>query len=221
MVKQTLNTILMTTGKNASHIRNLITGPIHPVSVPSALRRLCLFLFLLPAAIHVCAEGIYIGGGFSSVRLSSDHPSINDQSGPGYHLLVGSRSENWGIELAATGGLSFDTGPTPGIFYPADTAEYGNLDLGVKRYFHPERYSELSPWVGAGFGIHFITWDTYYYNVDGYGYSLAGGVDLQMTPDWFLRGGVTYHDFKSDDTYEYGPYDGTAMQLNAVIIYLF
>jgi outer membrane protein W len=169
----------------------------------------------------VSAEGFYLGGGISSVRLESEHPSVNDQSGIGYQLLVGSKSENWGIELAATVGPSFNTAPTPGIYYPEDSAEYGNVDLGVKRYFHPKNYSELSPWMGAGFSMHFITWDTYYYNVDGFGYSLTGGVDFQLAPDWFFRGGVIYHDFKSDDTYEYGPYDGTATQLNLIIMYLF
>jgi hypothetical protein len=185
------------------------------------MSRFYSLLFFLLATCNVYAEGFYIGGGISSVKLSSDHPSVNDQDGIGYHLLVGSRSENWGIELAATGGLSFNTGPTPGIYYPEDSSEYGNLDLGVKRYFHPKNYSELSPWVGAGFGLHFITWDTYYYNVDGYGYSLTGGIDFQMSMDWFLRGGVIYHDFKSDDTYEYGPYDSTTTQLNLSIMYLF
>ena len=53
------------------------------------------------------------------------------------------------------------------------------------------------------------------------GYILAGGVDYQITPDWFIRGGMIYHDFKSDDTYEYGPYDGSASQLNLNILYDF
>lgn len=183
--------------------------------------RFYLLIFFIMASRSVFAQGYYIGGGLTSLSLSSDHPSINDQNGIGYHLFVGSKSENWGIELAAAGGLSFSAGETPGIYYPEDSAEYGNLDFGVKRYFHPQSYSELSPWVGVGFSLHFITWDTFYYNVDGYGYSLTGGVDYQMTPDWFLRGGLIYHDFKSDDTYEYGPYDGTATQLNAAIFYLF
>ena len=183
-------------------------------------RYFLLIVFLLTSR-SICAQGYYLGGGVSSIKLNSDHPSINDQSGIGYHIFVGSKSENWGIELAAAGGLSFNTGSTPGIYYPEDNAEYANLDIGVKRYFHPKNYSVLSPWLGAGFSMHFITWDTYYYNVDGYGYSLTGGADFQMTPDWLLRAGVIYHNFESDDTYEYGPYDGTVTQVNAAIIYLF
>ena len=179
-------------------------------------------LLLIPVVSGVgYAEGFYIGGGISLIRLSSDHPSINDQNGTGYHLLAGTKSENWGFEMAATGGLSFDTGQTPGIYYPEDSAEYGILDLGIKRYFHPDEYTRLSPWLGVSLGMHFITWDTYYYNVDGYGYSISGGVDYQIVPGWVVRGGAVYHDFKSDDTYEYGPYDGTASQLNLNIIYLF
>jgi hypothetical protein len=167
------------------------------------------------------AEGFYIGGGLSSIKLSSGHPSINEQSGGGYHVLAGTRSKDWAIELAATGGLSFSTGETQGIYYPEDSAEYGNLDLGLKRLFHPEAYPGLTPWLGAGLGLHFITWDTYYYDVGGLGYSLTGGVDYYMTMDWLVRGGVVYHDFTTDDTYDYGPYDDSAMQLNITIMYLF
>jgi outer membrane protein W len=183
--------------------------------------RFYLFLFLLFISGNIYAEGFYFGGGLSLIRLSNDHPSINNQNGTGYYLFAGTRSENWGFELAATGGLSFDTGQTPGIYYPEDSAEYGILDIGFKRYFHPKSDTNLSPWIGVGLGLHFVTWDTYYYNVDGFGYSVTGGVDYQIAPDWFIRGGMIYHDFKSDDTYEYGPYDGTASQVNLSIIYEF
>ncbi len=117
--------------------------------------------------------------------------------------------------------MSLNTGPTPGIYYPDDSAEYGILDLGTKRYFHPHKHANLSPWIGAGIGLHFIDWRSYYYTVDDYGYSLSGGIDYQIDPDCFIRGGAVYHDFKSDDTYAYGPYDATATQLNVMIIYLF
>jgi hypothetical protein len=179
---------------------------------------LCLFL-VLSGPVH--AEGFYIGGGISSVKLNSDHPSINDQSSTGYHLLVGTKSENWGFEAAVTGGMSFNTGPTPGIYYTEDSADYGILDLGVKRFFHPESYQNLSPWVGAGLGLHFITWRTFYYNVDGYGYSITGGIDYQIEPGWLVRGGMVYYGFTSDDTYDSGPYDGTTTQLNFAVIYMF
>lgn len=178
------------------------------------------FLFLyLPG--NLCADEFYIGGGISSIRLSMDHPSINNENGAGYHLFAGTKYENWAIELAATGGLSFTTEETPGIYYPEDSAEYGNLVLGFKRHIHLANNRELSPWLGAGFGLHFITWDTFYYNVDGYGFSISGGADYLITPDWFVRGSMDYHNFKSDDTYEYGPYDGTTTQFNISIGYLF
>ncbi len=183
--------------------------------------RFYLFIFFLVISGNVYAEGFYIGGGISLISLNSEHPSINDQNGTGYHLLAGTKYENWGIELAATGGLSFNTAPTPGIYYPEDSAEYGILDLGFKRYFHPKNYTELSPWIGVGLGLHFIDWSTFYYNVTGFGYSISGGIDYQIVPGWFVRGSAVYHDFKSDDTYEYGPYDDTATQVNLIIIYQF
>jgi len=185
------------------------------------LCRLCLFLLFLFISGEVYAGGFYIGGGVSLVTLNSDHPSINDQNGIGYLLFAGTKYDKWGIELAATGGPSFSTGPTPGIYYPEDSAEYTILDLGIKRYFHPKNTTNLSPWIGAGLGLHFIDWSTFYYNVDGYGYSISGGVDYQIDPDWFIRGGAVYHDFKSDDFYEYGPYDDTATQINLVVFFLF
>lgn len=180
-----------------------------------------LFLLFFVISGNLYAEGFYIGGGISSIRLSSEHPSINDQSGTGYQVFAGTKYVNWGIELAATGGLTFNTEPTPGIYYPEDSAEYAVLDLGLKRYFRPQGYAELSPWIGAGLGLHFTDWSTYFYSVSGIGYSLTAGVDLQMDPDWFVRGGMVYHDFKTDDTYGYGPYNDTATQINLAIIYLF
>lgn len=183
--------------------------------------RFCLLLSLIFVSGYVLAEGFYLGGGISFIRLSSEHPSINDQNGTGYYLFAGTRSDNWGLELAATGGLSFNTGETPGIYYPEDSAEYGILDLGLKRFFHPEKYTNLSPWIGAGLGLHIITWDTYYYEVGGFGYSLSGGLDYRIAADWFVRGGMIYNVFQSDDTYEYGPYDGTSSQLNLILFYQF
>lgn len=188
-----------------------------------AKRLLFLVLAFLSAISFSQAveSGFYIGGGFSSVKLDIDHPSINNQSGTGYHILVGSRSEKWGFELAATGGVSFSTGETPGIYYPPDSAEYGILDIGVKRFFNPEAQPNLYPWIGVGLGLHFITWDTYYYNVDGYGYSLTAGIDYQVQAAWLIRVGAVYYDYESDDTYDYGPYDGKTTQVNFALIYQF
>lgn len=185
------------------------------------LHRFYLLIVFLAVAGIAHAQGVYLGGGISFVNLNSDHPSINDQSNTGYHLLIGTRSENWGLEAAASAGMSFNTGPTPGIYYPDDSAEYGILDLGFKRYFHPQKHTNLSPWIGAGIGLHFIDWRSFYYYVDGYGYSLSAGIDCQLNTDWFVRTGAVYHDFESDDTYDYGPYDATAKQLNVMIIYRF
>jgi opacity protein-like surface antigen len=122
------------------------------------------------------------------------------------------------MEISVTGGLTFNTGQTPGIYYPEDSAEYGNLELGVRRYFHPENHAKLSPWVGAGVGIHATTWDTYYYEVVGLGYSVAGGVDYEVTPGWFVRGGAIFHFFDSEDTYDYGPYDDKSTQMSFILI---
>jgi hypothetical protein len=183
--------------------------------------RIYLILFILTVSGTADAERNYIGGGFSSVNLNSDHLSVNDQSSTGYYLLMGKKTENWGIEATATGGISFDTEPTTGIFYPKDNAEYGILDLGFKIYFHPENHAKLSPWVGAGFGLHFIDWQTFFYRIDGYGYSITGGIDYELEPNWLVRGGAVYHDFTSDDTYGYGPYDGSTKQLNLILIYMF
>ena len=183
--------------------------------------RFYLIIFILLSSTNISAEGTYIGGGLSSIKLNSGHPSINDQSGGGYHVLIGTRSKDWALELAATGGLKFNAGETPGIYYPEDSAEYGNLDLDLKRFFHLDGHPGLSPWLGAGFSLHFTMWNTYAYDVSGLGYSLTGGVDYYMTINWLVRGGMVYHKFKSDDTYDYGPYDDRAMQLNLTLMYLF
>jgi opacity protein-like surface antigen len=181
---------------------------------------LCICLFSFPVTL-AAESGFYLGGGFSAINLDIDHPSINSQSDAAFHILAGTRFEKWGFEIAATGGMSFSTGETPNIFYPPDSAEYLSLDLGVKRFFNVEAVPNLYPWIGAGLGLHLITWDTYYYNVEGYGYSLTAGIDYQLRPHWLVRGGVVYSGFESDDTYEYGPYDGNTIQLNIGIIYLF
>ena len=180
-----------------------------------------LVLLVIIVSETTSAEGFYMGGGFSSVSLHSDHTSINDQKGTGYHLLVGTKNENWGFELSVTGGISFRTGETPGIYYPEDSAEYGILNPSVHRYFHIDRSPEFSPWLGAGFSIHLISWDTCYYNVDGYGYSVSGGMDFKLTSAWLFRVDATYHNFVSDDTYEYGPYDNNAAQIDFAMIYPF
>ena len=183
--------------------------------------RIHLILFILAVSGFALTEGNYFGGGISSVNLNSDHPSVNDQSSTGYYLLTGSKTESWGIEATVTGGPSFDTGPTPGINYPEDKAEYGILDLGFRVYFHPENHVKLSPWIGAGLGLHFIDWETFFYRIDGYGYSITGGIDYELEPNWLVRGGAVYHDFTSDDAYGYDSYDGTTKQLNLILIYLF
>lgn len=186
------------------------------------LLRFLLYLILFVFSVSASAESnIYLGGGFSSVELNIDHPSINSQSGTAYYIFVGTRSEKWGFEAAATAGMTFSTGVTPGIYYPPDSAEYGIVDLGIKRFFKTKTDPNMIPWIGVGLGLHFITWNTYYYNVNGNGYSLTAGFDYQLEHHWLARGGVVYYDFKSNDTYDYGPYDGNTTQVNFAIIYLF
>ncbi len=175
---------------------------------------------LLLGTLSAYAERYYVGGGVSQIAIDHGHEAIGSQNATGYQLVTGVIWDHWGLDFSISG-TTLDTGEVTDIYYPPDSADYGILDMGLRYYFRIVEDDQIIPWVGAGLGIHFISWDTYWYNVDGAGYSLAAGVDCRVVSNLYLRSGLKYHRFTSDDTYGYGPYDGTTIEANIGLIWLF
>ena len=179
-----------------------------------------VFIPLLMLAHSSFAERYFIGGGVSQIWINSDHPAIGSQSATGFQFTSGVIWEHLGLDFTL-GGATLDTGEVTDIYYPPDSADYGIIDLGVKYYFRIAEEDRIVPWVGAGIGLHLISWDTYWYNVDGSSYSLCAGFDARLISNAYLRTGLKYHSFTSDDTYDYGPYDGETFELDVGVIWLF
>ena len=73
----------------------------------------------------------YVGLGLSRLSLASQYSAIDARSGTGFTLIGGIEFASTGFAELAVSSAGVDTGPTENIFYPADSAEYSILRLGI------------------------------------------------------------------------------------------
>ena len=164
----------------------------------------------------------YLGLGVSRLSLASQYSAIDARSATGFTLIGGIElAPTWFAELSVSAAEGIDTGPTENIFYPADSAEYSILRLGVGKSFWALAERRWTPWVSAGWSYHFINWDTFWYQVEGPGVSLGAGVDIEPARSWRLRIQAMRHRFSAHDTYGYGPYSSRTSEVSAAVMYAF
>jgi hypothetical protein len=164
----------------------------------------------------------YLGAGVASLSLDSQYASIDGRSGTGITLYGGYEFvPTWSMELSVTAATGIDTGPTVNIFYPADSAEYSVLRFGVRKSLWTLGERRWTPWVAVGVAYHYVNWDTFYYQLDGTGVSLGGGVDVALAPSWRLRLQAMRNRFSARDTYGEGPFGTRSNELSASALYAF
>ena len=163
----------------------------------------------------------YLGIGVASLSLDSQYASIDGRSGTGITLYGGYEFvPTWSVELSVSA-ADINTGPTVNIFYPADSAEYSILRVSMRKSLWTLRERGWTPWVAAGSAYHYVNWNTFYYQLDGTGVSLGGGVDVALAPSWRLRLQAMRHRFSARDTYGEGPFSTRSNELSASAMYVF
>ncbi len=115
---------------------------------------------------------MHLGLGFSSASARNDVNGIDDSSG-GYALTLGWEfADTWSLEFFTSLGHSVTTGVPQNIYYPADTADYSLVFIGVGKSLWSLNDHDWTPWIEAGFAYAGLDWKTFYYQVSGGG--LAG-----------------------------------------------
>lgn len=163
----------------------------------------------------------YLGVGASQLSVSSAYSSIDGRRGTGFTLIAGAGfASTWFAELAVSA-ADIDTGPTQGIFYPADRAEYSILRLGIGKSLWRLAEHGWTPWVAVGTAYHYVNWETFYYQLDGAGISLGAGVDFEPARSWRVRLQAIRHRFSGRDTYGDGPFSTRTNEISAAVLYAF
>lgn len=172
--------------------------------------------------MHDALAQPYVGLGVSRLSLSSQYSSVDGRSGTGITLFGGMEfAPTWSAELSISAATGLDTGPTENIFYPADSAEYAILRIGVRKSFPGPAEQSWTPWITVGTAYHYISWDTFYYQLDGAGLSLGAGIDFELAPSWRLRFQAISHRFSAHDTYGDGPFSSRSTELSAGVVWHF
>jgi len=168
-------------------------------------------------------DGIYVGFGLSNASIKSDFPAIADQNSSGYFVIFGSPfAKTWSFELEAGGLGDFNTGPTPNIFYPADSAYLAYINLGIRKSLWAKSERNWTPWLAARYGYYYYGWNTFAYSLGGSGPSASFGVDLSLgDTSLLLRLKMDYQRFAVIDLYDYGPYRNTVINFSSALIYQF
>lgn len=190
-----------------------------------SVRRVCWQMAGLAAGLMVTQSSLaqsYMGLGISTLSLSSQDSSIDGRSKTGFTFFGGVEfASTWSVELSVSSATGMSTGPTENIYYPADSAEYGILRLGVRKSFWGFSERSWAPWVTAGTAYHYINWDTFAYQLDGTGVSLGGGADFALARSWRVRVQALRHRFSTWGSYGYGTFNSRSSELSAGVIYAF
>jgi hypothetical protein len=181
------------------------------------------FALLLVSGSPVSARPWYIGLGPSYASIHSDYSAIGSKSANGYAILAGLEFANtWSLEMFISTGHHISTDATRNIYYPPDSAEYSVVDFSIRKSIWPLDEKGWTPWIGAGFGIGEVYWDTYFYEITGTGLALSGGVDLEIGKSpLVVRMQFMEHSFSAADTYGYGPYKVRGELFSALLMYRF
>jgi hypothetical protein len=141
----------------------------------------------------------YVGADALWGSLSSRHPSIDGSSGAGLNLVMGWRFADGLAWDTRMGGFWTEVGPAPEINYPADKADYAFVLTGLV-WETAGSGAPVSPWLGLWFGLHFVMWDTYFYEVSGLGASFGAGVQFRL-PLGLVRLGAVLSLVDASSTY--------------------
>ena len=192
------------------------------------------FTLVIVSAFPLCTHGSsaqisseqYVGGGVGRFSISSDHPSIDDQSVFGISLLYGIRRNSHVFEVSMGGASGIDVGPTPDPFYPADSADYGYFSLSYQYQFRilfPS--TTVTPYLGGGYSFNSINWNNYVYDHSGDGYSIIGGVIFRLQTRWSVNLAVRRMSFSGERvlfvTNDYPDYDSEVCEFSANLVYHF
>ena len=146
----------------------------------------------------------YIAGGTQYGWIASGNSSIDGARGPGLQIVFGRRlrdSHPLYVDLRI-GGIFVDVGPTTGIVYPSDRADYAVMAVGGLWDFRDPASRRPGPWVSAHATYHNFNWRDAYYSIEGYGVSPAAGVHLPIPRLGVVRIGVTGHFFSARSPHE-------------------
>lgn len=141
---------------------------------------------------------VWLNLGYSNISVNIDNPAVDGQSSGGLNLGIKQYfNDDWSYEVSLTAGR-IDVGPASDIFYPADTASLGLVYLGIQKDFKFSQDNGLRGWLGAGYSIQIINWDTYVYDISGSGFALSAGLLQLLDKNWRINGGYRYHSFDGE-----------------------
>ena len=194
------------------------------------LRFTLVIVLAFPLYTHASSAQIsseqYVGGGVGRFSISSDHPSIGDQSAFGISLLYGIRLHSHVFELSMGGASGIDVGPTSDPFYPADSADYGYFSLSYQYQFRNLFPSTtVTPYFGGGYSFNSINWNNYVYDHSGDGYSIIGGIIFRLQTRWSANLAVRRMSYSGERllfvTGDYEDYDSEVYEFSATLVYHF
>jgi len=176
------------------------------------------------AAEHYPTNGQYVGAGLSHFLIQSNHPSIGSQSVTGIEVVYGIWSKQHLFEISAGGGSGVNTGPTPDIFYPGDSADL--MSLAITYQYHFLNLTQtVMPYVGLGYSINSINWNTYVYDLTGEGLTMLAGVRIPLNRDWRVNFSYRHNRYSGSriifSSGGYPDYDTTIKETAMVLEYLF
>jgi hypothetical protein len=161
--------------------------------------------------------------GLSNGSINSGFSAIGNKNSAGYFVIIGaSFAETWFFEVEAGGLGDFNTGPTPNIFYPADSAYLAYINFGIRKSLWARSENNWTPRLAARYGHYYYGWNTFAYSLSGLGPSALLGFDLPLGDTYLLlRLKLDHHRFPVTDLYDYGPYQNTVNIFSSVLIYQF
>lgn len=188
----------------------------------SIARKLIFALTANTFIICTTSAQYYVGFGASNLSSSSDYSAIDSKGGTGFTLYLGYEiAPTWLAELSVSDVLAMKTGPTEQISYPADKAEYGVISLNIRKNIWPLSERTWTPWVSTGLSYHHINWDTYFYQLEGFGVNVSGGLEFEMAKALRLRIKSAVYKSGLYNTYDDGPFDSSTLEFSASLVYAF
>lgn len=134
------------------------------------------------------------GGGANIGSISSDHPSIDGQSGWGPRLTWGyqmTRHFALEMEIGFLGVKTPETNWTPDGMNPDEPEHSADLfyaGLGVTAYALPPGEARFAPWASLMVNAQSVSWnDGTYDSIGGFGFAPGVGVDIRIYGGHTLR----------------------------------
>jgi hypothetical protein len=171
-------------------------------SSPVSSRAAAAFLLLLVGSRagaqwypHDSSGSVSLWAGVSGMRLSSELTNPGSETtfelGFGYRFW-GLGDDRWGrlsLEVVMTGADgAVETLPLASPFYPADRANFALIWTGLRVDLLAPADSRWTPWLGLGYGLGALNWQTYAHMDGGLAPVLSAGADVELYGGLMLRG---------------------------------